>query len=156
MPSGYQEGSLLFCGMQEDLCQAIRRAYTHGCRYFLSGMSRGFDLWAAQAVLTLREEGLPIELWAAIAFPNMHTHWNSIWRARYRHALAQASRTFCISPRYAPECYAVRDRFLVEHSSRCICFFDGTPGGTAYTVNYARKQHIIIDNLADNQLSLFD
>ncbi len=156
MPSGYQEGSRLFCDMQVQLCQAIHRAYIHGCRHFLSGMSRGFDLWAAQAVLALRGEGLPIELWAAVAFPDMHMHWEFIWRTRYQHTLAQASRTFCIFPRYTPECYTVRDRFLVERSSRCICFFDGTPGGTAYTVHYARRHHLIIDNLADQQLSLFD
>ncbi len=156
MPSGYQAGSRLFCDMQMQLREAIRRAYAHGCRYFLSGMSRGFDLWAAQAVLTLRKEGLPIELWAAVAFPDMHVHWNLLWQTRYQHALSQSSRVFHIFSHYTPECYAVRDRFLVERSCRCICFFDGTPGGTAYTVHYAHKHHLVIDNLADQQLSLFE
>ena len=156
MAHGYQENSRLFAELQTDLCQSIRRAYAQGCLHFLSGMSRGFDLWAAQAVLAVRGEGLPIDLWAAIAFPDMHTRWELLWQARYRHMLTQASQTFHIFPQYTPECYIVRDRFLVDHSSRCICFFDGTAGGTAYTVKYAQKSHLVIDNLADNQLSLFD
>ena len=60
MPHGYQENSRLFAELQMDLCQAIRRAHAQGCLHFLSGMSRGFDLWAAQAVLAVRGEGLPI------------------------------------------------------------------------------------------------
>lgn len=92
MPHGYQENSRLFAELQMDLCQAIRRAHAQGCLHFLSGMSRGFDLWAAQAVLAVRGEGLPIDLWAAVAFPDMHTRWELLWQARYRHILHRQAR----------------------------------------------------------------
>lgn len=156
MPAGYTEGSAPFADMQRALRAAILRAHRHGCRHFLSGMSRGFDLWAADAVLALQRDGLPIDLWAAVAFPGMQRGWEKLWQARYQDALTRAARVSALFERYTPECYTVRDRFLVEQSCRCICFFDGTPGGTAYTVRYARRRGLVIDNLADRQLSLFE
>ncbi len=155
MPEDMQEHSPAFADMTQRLRCAIHDAAGQGYRHFLSGMSRGFDLWAAEAVLELARQGEAIDLWAAIAFPGMEQYWEPLWRARYTSALAQASRTFPLCDRYEPDCYKKRDRFLVEQSSLCICFFDGTPGGTQYTVGYARRSGLAIDNLADQQLSLF-
>lgn len=156
MPADMAEGSPAFCGMQQRLRRAIRQASDGGFRHFLSGMSRGFDLWAAEAVLELAREGCPIDLWAAIAFPGMQKYWEPEWSRRYDAVLDQAARVFALYDRYQPDCYTTRDRFLVEQSSACICFFDGTPGGTAYTVGLARRRGLDIINLADPQLSLFE
>lgn len=155
MPSGYEEGTPAFQNMLQRLRESVVSAADSGCRHFLCGMSRGFDLWAAETVLSLMEEGYCIDLWAAIAFPGMQQHWEPEWQERYHHALLHASHVFPSFDRYTPECYTVRDRFLVDQSSRCICFFDGTPGGTQYTVNYAKRSGLYVDNLADPQLSLF-
>lgn len=156
MPADMPESSPAFCDMQQRLRRAVRRKADSGCRHFLSGMSRGFDLWAAEAVLELAREGCPIDLWAAIAFPGMQKYWEPEWSRRYDAVLDQAARVFALYDRYQPDCYTTRDRFLVEQSSACICFFDGTPGGTAYTVGLARRRGLEIVNLADPQLSLFE
>ena len=155
MPANMQEHSPAFQEMQVRLRKAIIDAVQNGYRYFLSGMSRGFDLWAAEVVLSLQKEGLPIELWAAIAFPDMQEYWEPQWQERYETVLQQASQTFSVMNDYTPNCYTMRDRFLAEQSSMCICFFDGKPGGTQYTVNYARKRGLTIINLAEAQLSFF-
>lgn len=156
MPADCAEGSPAFRAMQRRLRSAVRRAAEDGACHFLSGMSRGFDLWAAECVLQLMREGAPIDLWAAIAFPGMQENWEPRWRQRYDAVLAQATRVFALYNRYQPDCYTARDRFLVEQSSTCICFFDGTPGGTAYTVGLARRRGLRVVNLADPQLSLFE
>lgn len=153
MPQNMAEGTPAFANMQSRLRDAIRRASKNGCRYFLSGMSRGFDLWAAEAVLEMKRGGEDIRLWAAIAFPGMDTYWEPEWKKRYHTVLLQADRIFPVAPKYAPECYTARDRFLVQQSAHCICFFDGVPGGTAYTVGLARRSGLTIDNLADMQLT---
>lgn len=136
------------------LKDAIQRAADAGCRVFLCGMSRGFDLWAARAVLELREE-LGLLLWCALPYADQEAAWEDDWRALHREVAAHADQVYCLAERYFPGCYHDRNRFLVEGASRMICYFDGQPGGTAYTVRLARERGVYIDNLADPQLSFF-
>ena len=53
-----------------------------------------------------------------------------------------------MSEAYTQGCMHRRNRHLVDHSSVCICYLTGSSGGTAYTVNYARKQGLEIINIA--------
>ena len=41
---------------------------------------------------------------------------------------------------------------MVDRCSRLICYFDGQPGGTAYTVRYALQQGVQLVNLAQEEL----
>lgn len=148
MPPDVHPGTPAFERMIQDLRRECLRAVEDGYTVFLSGMSRGFDLWAAAVVLELQEGGLPIELWAAIAFHGMEQYWEPAWQEAYRRALYGARHTFCCFDRYQPDCYTVRDRLLVDRASRMICYYDGTPGGTEYTVNYAARLGLDIRNLA--------
>lgn len=156
MPADLSEGTAAFSNMLQHLRQSILRASNISYQHFISGMSRGFDLWAAEAVLELQQQGCAIDLWAVIAFPGMEQYWEPEWQQRYHAVLTQAAKIFSVSDKYTPMCYHQRDRYLVEHSNRCICFFDGVPGGTAYTVRYARRCGLSIDNLAERQLCFDD
>ena len=40
-----------------------------------------------------------------------------------------------------------RDRYMVDHSSLLIAAFDGTPGGTQYTMQYAMSRGVSIVDL---------
>ncbi|WP_087066746.1 SLOG family protein [Intestinibacillus massiliensis] len=131
------------------VCNAAGLGYTH----FVTGMSRGFDLWAAQAVLALAGTA-GLSLVCAIPFDGQDAGWPPAWRAAYDEALRHAAQVFLLAPAYAPGCYHTRNRFLVESSSRLICYFDGQPGGTAYTVRYAKRRGLELDNVADPQVSL--
>lgn len=154
MPAGMEEGTSAWNDLNHQLRLSICDAADRGYRHFLSGMSRGFDIWAAEAVLALARQGMNIDLWAAIAFPGMQQHWEADWRTRYDDVLSQARRVFPLFDQYQTDCYTARDRFLVEQSSLCICYFDGTSGGTEYTVACARRAGLLIENLADPQLSV--
>lgn len=44
------------------LKKEIRQAVADGFQTFISGMARGVDLWAAEIVLALRDEGTAIRL----------------------------------------------------------------------------------------------
>ena len=136
------------------LPRAIRRAAMAGYVVFLSGMSRGFDLWAAQEVLALREE-LGLQLWGAVPFAAQDERWEEEWQAIYRKVLAGADRVFCLSDTYTPDCMYERNRFLVEGSGRLICWYDKGTGGTANTIRLARRKGLYIDNLANPQTTLW-
>ena len=40
-----------------------------------------------------------------------------------------------------------RDRYMVDHASLLIAAFDGSPGGTRYTVEYAMRRGLEIVDL---------
>lgn len=134
--------------------RAIADAAAQGYTAFFSGMSTGFDLWAAEAVLRARET-LPVQLLCAIPFDQQAERYPIDWKQRFNHCLLAADRVFSLSRNYHAGCYAARNRFMVDASSLLICYFDGKPGGTAQTVRMAKQNGLRIVNLADNQLQLF-
>lgn len=57
--TGHRSERILQVGMLHlylDIVSQVRRLYSLGYRYFLSGMAEGFDLLAAQAVTALKAE----------------------------------------------------------------------------------------------------
>lgn len=136
------------------LDRAIADAAAQGYTGFFSGMSTGFDLWAAEAVLRARET-LSIQLFCAIPFDQQANRYSPEWKRRFNHCLLAADRVFALSREYYTGCYAARNRFMVDASSLLICYFDGKPGGTAQTVRMAKQNGLRIVNLADEQLRLF-
>ena len=136
------------------LDDAIADAAAQGYTGFFSGMSTGFDLWAAEAVLRTQET-LPIQLFCAIPFDRQADRYPTEWKRRFNHCLLAADRVFALSRDYYAGCYAARNRFMVDASSLLICYFDGKPGGTAQTVRMAKQNGLRIVNLADEQLQLF-
>lgn len=136
------------------LDRAIQDAAALGYTGFFTGMSTGFDLWAAEAVLRARNT-LPVQLFCAIPFDRQADRYPPEWKRRFNHCLLAADRVFALSRDYYTGCYAARNRFMVDASSLLICYFDGKPGGTAQTVRMAEQSGLRIVNLADGQLQFF-
>lgn len=147
---GIQDAEVFLRG---EIARSIHHAVQAGCRVFITGMSRGFDLWAARVVLSLCEE-MHIELWSAVPFDGMELRWDEKWRKIYKEVLLSAKRVYCFQKQYTPDCYHKRNHFMVEHACRLICYYDGIPGGTEYTVRLAQRSGLEIDNLADRGLIL--
>lgn len=116
---------------------AVQQAIDDGYACFLSGFAEGADQMFAQIVYE-KSRRYPIRLEAALPY-----------RDRYRQLthspaacapLRACAAVHMVSEDYAPGVYHKRNRFMVEHSSRVIAAYDGRKtGGTAYTVNYARR-----------------
>ncbi len=142
----WQSQPYLLDMLRRDLSAAIVRAIDQGYTHFITGMSKGFDLWAAREVLNLQYDYPHIELICALPFPSMEQNWSDYWRHLFDQA--QAGNIICtIAPAYYTGCYLARDRFMVEQSSRVICWYNGTKGGTKYTHDYAKRQGCYIENL---------
>ena len=54
--------------IKKDLEKEIRQAVADGLNVFITGMARGVDIWAAQIVLTLRDEGYDVKLMCACPY----------------------------------------------------------------------------------------
>ncbi len=137
--------------MRRDLRAAILRAIEQDYTHFITGMSQGFDLWAAEAVLHLQYEYPQIELICALPFPGMECQWPDYWGRLFEAALS-GNIVCTIAPSYRAGCYLERDRFMVEQSSRVICWYNGNKGGTKYTHDYAKRHGCHIENLYNSNV----
>ncbi len=78
--------------------------------------------------------------------------WSEEAKALYLSIVKQADSRVYTSRAYYNNCMLDRNRFLVDHSDLLFAVYSGiSSGGTAYTVNYARRlgrKIIILDPLA--------
>ncbi len=121
----------------ELLLRTIRALHDSGIRSFLSGMAVGFDLAAAEAVLNCRKSWPDIRLVAVIPFRGQQQRFSATDRARFDRIGAEADETVVLSETYNRGVYAVRNDYLVAHAATLITWYDGSAGGTRYTVEQA-------------------
>ena len=140
----------------EELECAIRELYALGYRNFLCGMAVGFDLEAAEVALALRDELAGLRVVAVIAFEGMESRFSALQRALFDQISVKADDKIVLATSYSPSVYANRNNYLVDNSSACIAYFDGSKGGTAYTVRRAAKGLLRLVNIYNNpQRKLF-
>lgn len=102
-------------------------------------MARGVDLWAAEIVLALRDEGAAIRLICASPYKGFEERWNREWQERYGKVIERADLVRFICPGYSRDCFQRRNEWMVNHSARVIAVYNGGPGGTRNTVEYAKR-----------------
>lgn len=124
------------------LRREILAAIDDGFFVFISGMARGVDIWAAEEVLRLRDAGYDLKLVCAVPFEGVERTWSVDWQARYNNILMRSDLNCRISETPSRESYLARDRWMVDRSARLIAAYDGKPGGTKYTVDYAEKSGV--------------
>lgn len=130
--------------IKKDLEAAILQAVDDGFVTFISGMARGVDIWAAEIVLRLRESNPAIHLVAASPYRGFESRWSADWQSRYNTILQQADLIRFVYPGYSPDCFQRRNEWMVDRSSRVIAVYNGEPGGTRNTIEYAQRHHIQI------------
>jgi uncharacterized phage-like protein YoqJ len=120
-------------------------------------MAVGFDLAAAEMALSLRDELKGLQLVAVVPFESVERNFPPAEREIFDHVIREADEAIALAKHYSVSVYAARNNFLVDNSSAVIAYFDGTKGGTAYTVQRAVKSlHHIINIYNDPQLRLWD
>lgn len=132
-----------------ELDAAVAALCDRGISIFLSGMALGFDMAAAESVLRIRalRPDARIRLVAAVPFPEQADRFPEPERERYRRILAAADAIATVAPAYIPQCYAMRNAFLVDNASVIVAWYDGSKGGTHSTLQRARRLRREIINL---------
>lgn len=128
----------------------IKALYLRGCRTFISGMSEGFDLLAAQAVLKIREEAKDIRLVLAIPFNKQDERYSDEDRRLYYEIYAAADEIKIIAEEYHERVFLDRNDYMLENSSILVSYYNGLRGGTMYTYNRAIRAEMEIINLFGN------
>ena len=147
LPWGYDETAPGCLALKRRIADAVEAAYEEGYRHFLCGMALGCDLYFCECVLALRARRAGVTVEAAIPCPTQADAWPAAQRRRYGALVAACDFETMVSQRYAPACMQRRDRYMVDHASLLIAAFDGSPGGTRYTVEYAMRRGLDIVDL---------
>lgn len=133
--------------IRQKLEAAIRQLTAEGYTSFLCGMAEGFDLLAGDAVLSLRREFPRIRLTAVVPFAGQATGFSADVREAYERVMAGADEIFTVCPHYSTDCFHRRNDYMVGHSSVLVCCYNGSAGGTQYTVKRALKNGLRVINL---------
>ena len=135
-------------GRSARLVEAVSVACQSGITCFFSGMAMGFDLMAAETILSLKGKYPEIRLIAVVPFRRQSCRWPSMEKERYQNIISRADQVIVLSEHYFHGCLLRRNDFMLEHSCGVIAFYDGKPyGGTFYTCREARKRCMDIINL---------
>ena len=148
LPWKYREEDPRCLALKRRIMDALEAAYAEGYRHFLCGMAMGCDLYFCEAVIRLREQHPDVTLEAAIPCPTQADAWPWAQRERYLRLLAACDAETLVSDRYSAACMTRRDRYMVDHASLLIAAFDGSPGGTRYTVEYAMQRGLDVVDLS--------
>ncbi|WP_304508062.1 SLOG family protein [Anaerotignum sp.] len=113
--------------------EEIAKAMEGGIEIFYFGACYGFDLLCADIVLgrkkviQIRKPKI-ISLIAVLPYEEQAKYWKEESREVYFSILAQCDEVITLSAKYHRGCYHERNRYMVEHSSKMICYFDGGKG----------------------------
>ena len=124
--------------LEEQIDSAIADGYTT----FISGCAMGVDIWAGQIVLRKKATHPALRLIAATPWPGFAGRWNDEWRRQYNGLLKSADLVINVCDHYHDSVFRQRNEWMVNHSSRVIAFWNGTPGGTKNAIDYAKGQGV--------------
>lgn len=123
-------------------------AYLHP-KTVLTGMALGWDTAVAQACAELS-----IPFVACVPFEGQESKWSEPLRKRYRELLAKAVAVVVVSPGgYDPKKMHARNAYMVDRSVAVLALWNGTPGGTAGCVEYAKKKGRAVVNAWDGYVA---
>ncbi len=137
------DGSLFEC-----LSLRVEELYNQGKRYFLSGGAVGFDLLAAEVVLSLKGCCPEISLILVIPFAGQDAKYSQTDKLRYERVSSEAASVVIINEEgYDIAAYHLRNDFMVRHSSHIIAYSNGRGKGTQSTIKLAKKLGVEVENL---------
>jgi uncharacterized phage-like protein YoqJ len=112
----------------------------------ISGMALGIDQWAAFICYKLK-----IPFVAAVPFKGQEQAWTTASQKTYHQLLKKANEQVIVCEgSYSAQKMQMRNQWMVDRCDILMAAFDGTNGGTANCINYAKSinKKIIYINVA--------
>ena len=147
MVFGFNESDPRCVEFKARLHDTIEGLIGQGFAHFISGGAMGMDMFAAEAVLDLKEKFPWIILEMVSPFDGQADNWQPEYQARHARLFAEADMVTAISHQYTRSCLFIRNRYLVDNADLILAAYDGQPGGTAMTVEYAHNMDIPVQQI---------
>ena len=147
LPWGRNESDPRCLLLKRVLADVIAAAYDEGVRRFLCGMAAGADMYAGEAVVALRDDHPDVLLTGVIPFRGQDGRFSAALKTRYRRLAEECDELVVLHDAYVPGCMMERNRYMVDRSSMLITIYDGRPGGTKSTREYAASRGLTIVEL---------
>ena len=127
----------------------VERSIEEGYCTFITGMARGFDLWAADVVLKAKKKHKEVRLICALPISDFEKRWSWEEQEHYQDILKEADHVTVVCDHYFRACFQGRNMFMVDHAQRVIAAYTGAPGGTQNTIRYAQGKNREIINILE-------
>ena len=134
----YGKEGYVIAQLRKEIDEAVADGYTT----FVTGCSRGVDLWAADIVIEMQHTNKDLRLICAIPFPGFEDRWPVEWKKHLQLVEKKADRIEIVEQSYTPGAYQKRNAYMCDLSSRIIAVCDGRPSGTLNTIKYAQANDI--------------
>jgi uncharacterized phage-like protein YoqJ len=142
----YNEETPLCRSLKASITERIKELYYKNINIFYVGCAVGVDTWAAEIVLTLKQQTdfSDIELFCAIPFPEHGEKFTAGQKKRYQYIIEHCTHKEVVSRHYSPVAYKRLNYFLVDKAQYLIAVYDQDKSerhGLGQMVNYAVKNN---------------
>ena len=152
--------------VREDVIAAVDRhimeLYHAGYRYFLAGGALGFDMLAELEVLRAARFDSDIKLILILPCRDQTARWKDMPGylenlRQYKQILGKANAVHYITDFYTDTCMRERNRYMIDHSSACIAYYNGFPrSGAGQTFRMAEDDGLLLYNVRDELKALYE
>ena len=142
MPFGFNEQDERCIDFKKRLHDTIESFIWQGYQHFISGGALGMDMFAAETVLALKRNYPEILLEMVSPFDGQVAKWAPEYQKRRYVLFNQADIVTATGHEYTKSCMFLRNRYLVENADLLLAAYDGQPGGTQMTIQYAKQMGI--------------
>lgn len=135
--------------LPEILDKILESLIWQGVSTFRAGGAIGFDTVAALAVIEKKQAHPEITLELELPCKDQTNGWGEVDKRAYEYVLSRADKISYVCEKYQRGCMYARNRRLVSGADFCVAFCSSDKGGSAYTLNYAKKNGLTVINLHD-------
>ncbi len=142
LPINERGPSVVLSAIKSTLYYKILELAQQGYEYFVTGLAKGVDLWAAEFVIQVRKSYPNIKLIGVKPFEGHGDDFLGEDLYTYNNVLCDSDEIICLADKYSSDVYKKRNYFMVDNSSLLVAVVDNYRSGTGQTINYARKKGI--------------
>ena len=107
---------------EKKLKEEIERVISMGATDFYNGMAMGFDLIAAETVLSLKKKNPSLRLICCVPFYGQERFFSERDKKRYYQILKKADIHLQLSDSYTKDCMHKRNRYMADRADILIAY----------------------------------
>lgn len=139
-----EKGSPAYAALLFSLENAVRDALSEGCRKFLVGGAKGFDLLAGEWILSLKKVDPSVALSVYVPHRDQPNGYSAADRLRYHNLLNGADEVLYLSEPYYPGCMRERNKRMIGDAQYCIAYVRRSRSGSAQTLKMAEAKGLTV------------